>query len=143
MFLRFFGKTFVLTTLSDYATSRKEVILRNLQDADNRFKEASDNLTFAKEQFEVAKVKSEQIRSQGVVIANQTSKKLIEAVEEDIKRLKDSALSTIRFEEEKSIAEVVNYLLNTDFLLLISIFCYILFILLFLYTKNFRFCSPC
>lgn len=97
-----------MTKISDYARDRKESILRNLQDADNRFKEASDNLSFAKEQFEVAKVKSEQIRSQGIVIANQTSKKLIETVDDDIKRLRDSALSTIRFEEEKSIAEVVS-----------------------------------
>ena len=98
---------FTLTIVSEYAQNRKDSILRNLQEADNKFKEASDNLAFAKQQFEVAKEKSEQIRSQGLVIAGQTSKKLLDAVEEDIKRLKDSALSAIRFEEEKSVSEVV------------------------------------
>lgn len=106
MFLRFYGN-FFLTKVSDYAKSRKDSILRNLQEADNRFKEASDNLAFAKDQFEIAKEKAEQIRSQGFVIAGQTSKKLLEAVEDDIKRLKESTLSTIRFEEEKSVSEVV------------------------------------
>lgn len=40
-------------------------------------------------------------------LAIQTSKNLLDAVEIDIKRLENSNLSTIRFEEEKSINELV------------------------------------
>nr|YP_010700346.1 ATP synthase CF0 subunit I [Flexiglena variabilis]WCH63487.1 ATP synthase CF0 subunit I [Flexiglena variabilis] len=104
--LVYYGKSI----LAEYAQNRKDSILRSLQEADNKFKEASDNLAFAKQQFEIAKEKSEQIRNQGFVIAGQTSKKLLDAVEEDIKRLKDSVLSAIRFEEEKSVSEVVQSL---------------------------------
>ena len=93
--------------LGDLLKSRKDTILKNLQDADNKLKEAEESLAFAKKNFELAKSKAEQIRNQGVILSNQTSKSLLDAVEEDIKRLKASNLSTIRFEEEKSINEVV------------------------------------
>lgn len=65
-------------------------------------------MSFAKENFELAKSRSEQIRNQGLVVAAQTAKTLLDTVEEDIKRLRASNLSAIRFEEEKSINEVVS-----------------------------------
>lgn len=97
----------MLSFLSDLIKNRKDNILRNLQDADNKLKEAEESLAFAKKNFEAAKSKAEQIRNQGIILSNQTSKSLLDAVEEDIKRLKALNLSTIRFEEEKSINEVV------------------------------------
>lgn len=78
-----------------------------MQDADNKLREAEENLAIAKKNFESAKSKADQIRSQGSILSSQASKSLLDAVEEDIKRLKVSNLSTIRFEEEKSINEVV------------------------------------
>lgn len=78
-----------------------------MQEADNKLREAEESLAFANKNFETAKLKAEQIRSQGLVLSGQTSKALLDAVEEDIKRLKASNLSSIRFEEEKSINEVV------------------------------------
>ena len=78
-----------------------------MQDADNKLREAEENLAFAKKNFELAKVKAEQIKAQGVTLSLQTSKTLLEVVDEDIKRLKAANLSTIKFEEEKSISEVV------------------------------------
>nr|YP_009540975.1 ATPase subunit I [Discoplastis spathirhyncha]AYQ93490.1 ATPase subunit I [Discoplastis spathirhyncha] len=101
--------------LSDLIKNRKEIVLRNLQEADNKFREASENLAFAKKQFESSKLKAEQIRDQGFVLANQASQKLMESLEDDIKRMKDSTLATIRFEEEKSITEVCNKLNHLAF----------------------------
>jgi F0F1-type ATP synthase membrane subunit b/b' len=97
----------ILLPLSDLINSRKEAILRNLQEADNKLREAEENLSFAKKNFEVAKSKAEQIRSQGIALSVQTTTNLLSAVEEDIKRLKAANLSAVRFEEEKSINEVV------------------------------------
>lgn len=77
-----------------------------MQDADNKFREAEENLAFAKKNLELAKVKSDQIRSQGFALSTQTSKVLLDSIDEDIKRLKSSSLSSIKFEEEKSINEV-------------------------------------
>nr|AJF36619.1 ATPase subunit I [Strombomonas acuminata] len=103
--------------LSDLISNRKEVVLKSLQEADNKLREAEENLVFAKKNFEMAKVKSEQIRSQSLLLANQTSQSMLNAVEEDIKRLKVANLAAVRFEEEKSINEVcqkLSYLaLNT------------------------------
>lgn len=101
--------------LGDLIKSRKDTILKNLQDADNKFREAEENLAFAKENFELAKSRSEQIRSQGVIVAAQAAKTLLDTVEEDIKRLRASNLSAIRFEEEKSINEVVHEFLSFFF----------------------------
>nr|YP_010700472.1 ATP synthase CF0 subunit I [Strombomonas costata]WCH63611.1 ATP synthase CF0 subunit I [Strombomonas costata] len=98
--------------LSDLINSRKEVILKSLQEADNKLREAEENLIFAKKNFDMAKVKSEQIRSQSLLLANQTSQSMLNAVEEDIKRLKATNLSAVRFEEEKSISEVCQKLSN-------------------------------
>ncbi len=81
--------------------------MKNLQDADNKLREAEENFSFAKKAYEMSKLKAEQIREQGNLLSIQTSKTLLEAAEEDIKRLKSSNLSAIRFEEEKSISEVV------------------------------------
>lgn len=81
-------------------------------------REAEENLAFAKKNFELAKVKSEQIKAQGLALSVQTSKTLLEIVDEDIKRLKASNLSTIKFEEEKSINEVVCQILYFCLLLL-------------------------
>jgi len=100
--LVYFGKDIVSDTLK----TRKEAILKSLQDADNKFQEATDKLNEAKKQFEFAKVKAEEIRAQGLVTADKSSKKLLARVEDDIKRLEDSKAATLRFEEEKAITEV-------------------------------------
>nr|YP_009145466.1 ATPase subunit I [Monomorphina parapyrum]AKL78939.1 ATPase subunit I [Monomorphina parapyrum] len=92
--------------LGDLLTERKAIILKSLQEADNKFREAEENLSFAKKNFELAKAKSEEIRSQGLVLSSQTAKALLNNVDTDIKRLKATNLSSIKFEEEKSINEV-------------------------------------
>lgn len=99
-----------LSKLSDLIKNRKDGILKNLQDAETKFREAEENLTFAKKNFEIAKSKAEQIRNQGSTLSNQTAKVVLESIEEDIKRLKASNLSTIRLEEEKSINEICQQL---------------------------------
>jgi len=100
--LVYYGKA----ALGDLIQNRKENILRSLQDAENKFKEAEENLSFSKKNFESAKLKAEQIRSQGVILSSQAAKALIEKVEEDITRLKASNLSLIKLEEEKSINDI-------------------------------------
>lgn len=77
-----------------------------MQDADSKFRDAEESLSFATKNLELSKTKAEQIRNQGLVLSSQTSKILLDSIDEDIKRLKSSSLSSIRFEEEKSINEV-------------------------------------
>lgn len=103
----------IQSNLGDIIKSRKELILKNLQDAESKLREAEENLNFAKKNYETAKSKAEQIRQQGIVLANQTSKSLLEAIDDDIKRLRSVNLSTIKMEEEKSINEVCQKLSNS------------------------------
>lgn len=93
--------------INDIVTNRKTTILKNLEEAETRFQQAANNLSFAKEQLQKAKVKSEQIRNQGITIAKQTANKILTSVENDIKRLKETTLYTIKLEEEKCLTEVV------------------------------------
>lgn len=111
----------ILTRLSDILRERKESIVKNLQETENKLKEASENLKFAKEQFELAKQKAEDIKLQGFSLASQSSKKIIELLEEDIKRLKESSLANLKFEEEKLINEVCQKLNSLAFIKAIDV----------------------
>jgi F0F1-type ATP synthase membrane subunit b/b' len=103
-----FGEViYFLSHLGDLIKSRKDNILKSLQDADNKFREAEENLAFSKKNFELAKSKAEQIRSQGLIVSAQTVKTLLDSIDDDIKRLKASNIAMIHFEEEKSVNEVV------------------------------------
>nr|ALP86080.1 ATPase subunit I [Phacus orbicularis] len=115
--LIYYGKSLLSTILQE----RKESIVKNLQETEKNLKEASENLKFAKDQFELAKQKAEEIKLQGFSLANQTTKKIMELLEEDIKRLKESTLSTLKFEEEKLITEVCQKLNNLAFIKAVEI----------------------
>lgn len=92
--------------ISDIIKNRKETILKSLQEAESKFAEAEENLLFAKKNFEIAKVKAEEIRVQGSILSSQTVKSMLDSIEDDIKRLKSSNLSIIKLEEEKSVNEI-------------------------------------
>ncbi len=62
--------------------------------------------------METATNKAEEIKIQGNLLSKETLKNLLEAVDEDIKRLKKINLSTIKLEEEKSINEICLKLTN-------------------------------
>lgn len=96
-----------LTKIGDIVTSRKNTILKTLEDVEARFQQANENLSFAKQQLQKAKIKAEQIRNQGTNMAKQAANKIISSAENDIKRLKETTLYTIKLEEEKCLAEVV------------------------------------
>lgn len=102
----------ILPKLIDTIKNHKETILRNIQEAENKFKEAEENLLLARKNLETATNKAEEIKIQGNLLSRETLKNLLEAVDEDIKRLKKINLSTIKLEEEKSINEICLKLTN-------------------------------
>lgn len=101
-----------LLFLSDLINGRKSLIAKSLQEAESRFNEAEKNLLLSKENLLAAESRAEEIRKQALALSVQTSKQLLDSVEEDIKRLKLMNLSFVRFEEEKSIVEVVRNFIN-------------------------------
>ena len=100
--LVYFGGDVFSSILND----RKELILKSLNDAEERYQEATAKLAKAKEQLETAKTKAEEIRVQGLLTAEQGKANLLERAKEDINRLEEAGQVSLRFEEEKAMQEV-------------------------------------
>nr|AJB98454.1 ATP synthase CF0 subunit I [Helminthostachys zeylanica] len=100
--LIYFGKG-VLTNLLD---NRKNTILSTIRDAEERYGEATDRLKQARTRLQQAEVKADEIRSNGLVRMEREKQDLINAADEDLKRLEESKNSTIRFEEQRAIEQV-------------------------------------
>ena len=88
--------------LNSLLNDRKQKILSTLKSATEKFLEAEQQLTEAKQKIEIAKTKAIQIREQGKLTALQTTQILFERTEEEIQRLDQSKQATLRFEEEKA-----------------------------------------
>ncbi len=86
--------------------NRKLTILNTIRDAEERYKEATDKLNQAKTRLQQAKVKADSIRINGLSQMDKEKKDLIDAADEDSKRLEDSKNATIRFEKQRAIEQV-------------------------------------
>lgn len=94
------------TSLTSILTNRKETILTTIRDAEERYQEATAKLNQAKTRLEQAKTKAEEIRVNSVLQIEKEKQQLINAADEDYKRLEDSKNITISFEEQKAIVQV-------------------------------------
>nr|YP_009512113.1 ATPase subunit I [Euglena hiemalis]AXI98014.1 ATPase subunit I [Euglena hiemalis] len=85
----FYGR---LSILGDLLKNRRETIIKNIQDLDNKIRNSEEVLRLATSNLEAAKINSEEIREQGTTLfairSFQTSKTLESIIDEDIKRLK-------------------------------------------------------
>lgn len=104
LLLPFFQKIKFLSQLGDIIKNRKETVVKNLKEIENKVQKSEEILANAKANLEIAKNKAEQIRQQGKTLSIQTSKSILYAIEEDIKRLKNANLSTIKMQEKKYIS---------------------------------------
>lgn len=95
-----------LLSLSTILSNRKEAILSTIRDAEERFQEATNQLEQARERLNQAKIKAEEIRTNGIAQIEKGKKDLIKAAHEDAKRLEESKNATLRFEEQRAIEKV-------------------------------------
>nr|BDW46127.1 ATP synthase CF0 subunit I [Marchantia emarginata subsp. cuneiloba] len=100
--LVYFGKG----VLSNLLKNRKLTILNTIQDAEERYKEATDKLNQARTRLQQAKLKADDIRINGLSQMEKEKQDLINAADEDSKRLEDSKNATIRFEKQRAIEQV-------------------------------------
>lgn len=100
--LVYFGKG----VLNNLLSNRKQTILSTIKDAEERYNEATDKLNQARTRLERAKIKADEIRVNGLSQIEKEKKELINAADEDSKRLEDSKNATIRFEEQRAIEQV-------------------------------------
>jgi len=100
--LVYFGKGLLTTLLNN----RRETILSTIRDAEQRYQEAVKKLDEAKAHLEQAKTKANEIRENGISQIEKEKQELINAAENDSKRLNDSKNDSIRFEEQKIIEQI-------------------------------------
>jgi len=95
-----------LLSLNNLLSNRKQTILNTINDAEKRYNEATDKLNQARTRLERAKIKADEIRLNGLSQIEREKKELVNAADEDSKRLEDSKNATIRFEEQRAIEQV-------------------------------------
>jgi len=95
-----------LLSLSTILSNRKEAILSTIRDAEERYQEATNQLEQARERLNQAKTKADEIHISGIAQIERGKKELIQAANEDSKRLEESKNATLRFEEQRAIENV-------------------------------------
>lgn len=98
--------TFVGDALISLLENRKQTVLNNLQEADQRAAEAQQKLNQAQIQLEFAKTKAVEIREQGLTTAEQEKLQTGIQVEKDISRLEELKNETIKLQEQKALVQI-------------------------------------
>lgn len=78
--------SFVGDALKSLLETRKQTILNNIQEANQRANEAQDRLNQARAQLELAQKKANDIREQGLLNAEREKNQCVRQTEEDILR---------------------------------------------------------
>lgn len=92
--------------LNSLLKDRKEKILSLVKQTNDRFLEAEMRLVEAKQKLATASTKAIEIRNQAAVTALQTTQNLKRSTEEEIQRLEESKMNSVRVEEDKAISLV-------------------------------------
>jgi len=92
--------------LNSLLKDRKEKILSLVKQTNDRFLEAEMRLVEAKQKLATASTKAIEIRNQAGVTALQTTQNLKRSTEEEIQRLEESKMNSVRVEEDKAISLV-------------------------------------
>ncbi len=93
--------TYVGDALRGLLENRKQTILNNFREADQRASEAQDRLNTARLQLEQAQAKAKQIREQAVITIEQEKNQIVLQNQQDIKRLSVIQQETLQFEQQK------------------------------------------
>lgn len=107
--------SFVGDAVRELLKNRKEIILNNLREADNRALMAQENLNQAKKQLAAAQKKALEIREQGVIAAEQERKLGRQQAEENAKQLKQVQENTLGFQQQKAIQQISQQIVSLAF----------------------------
>ncbi len=98
--------TFVGDALRSLLENRKQTVLNNLREADQRASEAQEKLNQAQAQLELAKKKATEIREQGITTAEQEKLQTIRQAEKDVVRLEELKDETIKLQQQKALSQI-------------------------------------
>jgi len=104
--------TYVGDALRGLLATRKQTILNNFQEAEQRASEAQERLNQARNQFEQAQLKAKQIREQAGVTIEQEKNQIVRQTQDDIKRLSVIQQETLQFEQQKAQNELAQKLVR-------------------------------
>jgi F-type H+-transporting ATPase subunit b len=104
--------TYVGDALRGLLANRKQTILNNFREADQRATEAQDRLNQARLQLENAKKKADEISQQAIFTVDQEKKHILSQTQEDIKRLSILQQETLKFEQQKAQNELAQKLVR-------------------------------
>lgn len=104
--------TYVGDALRGLLANRKQNILNNFREADQRASEAQDRLNQARIQLEQAQAKARQIREQALVTIEQEKSQIVRQNQEDIKRLSILQQETLQLEQQKAQNELAQKLVR-------------------------------
>lgn len=104
--------TYVGDALRGLLANRKQTILNNFREADQRALEAQEKLNQARLQLEKAKTKADEISQQAVFTVDQEKKQILSQTQEDIKRLSILQQETLKFEQQKAQNELAQKLVR-------------------------------
>lgn len=107
--------SFVGDALKSLLENRKQLILVNIQEAENREKEAIRQLQLAKENFEKSKQKAIGIRDQSIKTAGLEQQKYQKQIVDDIQRLHKVKDETIVFQQQQAIKQITQRVINLAF----------------------------
>ena len=104
--------TYVGDALRGLLANRKQTILNNFREADQRATEAQERLNQVRLQLEKAKTKAIEISQQAIFTVDQEKKQIISQTQEDIKRLSILQQETLKFEQQKAQNELAQKLVR-------------------------------
>jgi F-type H+-transporting ATPase subunit b len=107
--------SFVGDALRSLLETRKQTILNNLREADQRAIEAQEKLSQAQTQLELSKKKAAEIREQGMTTAEQDKLQTIRQAENDVQRLEELKNETISLQQQKALGEISKQLITLAF----------------------------
>nr|YP_009728211.1 ATP synthase CF0 B subunit [Colemanosphaera angeleri]QIA47140.1 ATP synthase CF0 B subunit [Colemanosphaera angeleri] len=104
--------SFVGKNLSSLLEDRKNTIVKNLQEANQRAIEAEEKLNAARAQLEIAKKKAQEIREEGVLRATQEINNVVSQHELRLARLEEFKQETLQFYQQKAFKQAYMYVIN-------------------------------
>jgi F-type H+-transporting ATPase subunit b len=104
--------SFVGKNLSSLLEDRKNTIVKNLEEANQRAIEAEQKLSAARTQLETAKKKAQEIREEGVLRATQEINNVVSQHELRLARLQEFKQETLSFYQQKAFKQAYMYVIN-------------------------------
>ena len=103
--------SFVGKNLASLLEDRKNTIVQNLQEANQRAIEAQEKLNAARVQLESAKKKAQEIREEGVLRATQEINNVVSQHELRLARLDEFKQETLEFYQQKAFKQAYVYVI--------------------------------